>query len=94
MSEINSNDYLELCNQLKDLNDKRDEEEKKIKIKLLELIKSIITIYGLTRLISNLINPLEVEAEVYLLIETLRSYLSNMIENELLKLTEFYISDD
>mgnify|MGYP003679269084 CR=1 FL=1 len=91
MTELNSNDYLELCNQLKEINEKRESEELKMKDKISQYHKSFITIYGFIRQISNLIEPTELDAEVYMIIEVLRGMVSEIVEEEILKFNPFYI---
>ena len=82
----NENDYLELCNQLKDLNEKRETREKEIETELINYKKDIMTIYGLIRTISNTLEPENYDAEVYVLVDVLRGYVSEIIEAHILKI--------
>lgn len=82
----NENDYLELCNQLKELNETRDSREKEIETELVNYKKDIMTIYGLIRTISNTLEPENYDAEVYVLVDVLRGYVSEIIENHILKI--------
>ncbi len=81
---MNEGEYLELCNQFKELNDKRDNENKKIKEREMLLKKEIISIYGLVRVISDLIDPSEIDVEINMLIDLVRGRLSEMVENHIL----------
>ncbi len=85
---MNEGEYLDLCNQLKELNDERDKETKEMKEKLNQYKKELITIYGFIRQISNMIDPNEMEMEISILIEILRSKCSELIEEEILQYTK------
>lgn len=82
---MNENQYLELCNQLKEINESRDKEMKKIINESVEIKKKLITCYGLVRLVSNLIHSSEIDAEPYILLDVLRGMLSEFIEEDILK---------
>ena len=82
----NENDYLELCDHLKELNEKRDSREKEIETELVNYKKDIMTIYGLIRTISNTLEPENYDAEVYVLVDVLRGYVSEIIEAHILKI--------
>ena len=84
MDELNSNDYLELCDQLKEINDKREKSENIMKEKIMLFHKHFMTIYGFIRTISNTIDPNEIDGEVYMLIEILRGLCSDIVEDEIL----------
>jgi len=78
--------YLEAMEQLKELNEKREKENEKIKETLLEFKKQMISCYGIVRLIDMMyqdIGDLRVN-EITILIESLRDYLSQFAENNLI----------
>ncbi len=85
---MNDGEYLDLCNQLKELNDVRDEENAEVKGKLNEYKKELLTIYGFIRQISNMIDPNEIDAEIYMLVEILRGKVSELVEEEILQYTK------
>ena len=83
--------YLDAMNQLKELNEKREEENRKNKEELIQLKKELITCYGIVRLLDNLKenHPLDEPAvEVKICIETLRDYLSQFVEENILGVVE------
>ncbi len=82
----NENEYLEMCNHLKELNEKRDSREKEMQNELVNYKKDIMTIYGLIRNISNTLEPENYDAEVYVLVDVLRGYVSDIIETHILKI--------
>lgn len=84
MTDLNSNDYLELCDQLKEINDKREKSENEMKEKILLYQKHFMTIYGFIRHISNLLDPADLDGEVYMMIEMLRGMCSDIVEDEIL----------
>ena len=86
-NEMSEGMYLDAMNQLKELNEKREKENEKNKEKLIELKKELITCYGIVRLLDNLNenNPLDDSpVEVKIVIETLRDYLSQFVELNIL----------
>ncbi len=85
---MNEGEYLDLCNQLKSLNDERDNETKQIKEKLNSYKKELLTIYGFIRTISNMVDPNEIDTEIYMLIEILRGKVSELVEEEILQYTK------
>jgi len=91
--ELNSNDYLQLCDQLKEMNDKREKSEAIMKKKILLYQKHFMSIYGFIRHISDLMDPHEVEGEVYMLIEMLRGLCSDIVEDEILVHTPHFEKD-
>ena len=79
--------FIDAMNQLKELNEKRDEENKKYKEEVIQLKKELISCYGVVRLLDNLNenHPLgETPVEVKIVIETLREYLSQYVEDNIL----------
>ncbi len=86
---MNEGLYLEAMNQLKELNDKREEENKKHKNELLALKKELISAYGIVRVLDTLYENSfsndEPAIEVKIIIETLREYLSQFVEENILR---------
>ena len=87
MTTNNMNDgmYLDAMNQLKEINEKREKETEKHKRELVDLKKELISANGIVRLIdmmySDADEPLN---EISILIETLREYLSQFVENKII----------
>lgn len=69
------NEYLELCNQLKNEFDSKDKELNELKEKYNEVFKCFLSVYGFIRIIDNCD---EMERDSY--IETLRSYCSERFD--------------
>lgn len=74
-------EYLELCDQLKEKYEKHQIEMNLMKIKNKQLIKELITSYGMIRLIDNLTEETMIEMQIKIMIESLRSHLSNIFDN-------------
>lgn len=90
---MSDNDYLDLVNQLKEINERRDKNEKKMREKLLEYHKHFLSIYGFIRHISDNVNPFQHEDtnDSYFLIDILRNMVSEIVHDEILKFTPVYI---
>ena len=87
MEEPTDGQILELSNHLKSLYDKKELELEKIKEKNLELKKIIITAYGSVRLLNEQYNNILLDPETNnFIIEALRSYLSDVVQHEILEL--------
>jgi hypothetical protein len=85
----NENDYLEMTNHLKDLYDKKEKELSIVKEDNLDLKKIIMSCYGTIRLLDqNYHNILLDDSCNQLIIESLRSYLSDVVEYKILKLED------
>lgn len=69
------NEYLDMCNQLKEEFDKKDKELIKLREKYEDVFKCFISVYGFIRIIDNCD---ELDREQY--IETLRSYCSERFD--------------
>jgi hypothetical protein len=78
--------YLDAMNQLRDMNEVRDAELKKVKNELLEHKKELISTYGIVRLLDMIYTDQcdEPIVEVSVLIETLREYLSQFVEEKVI----------
>jgi len=87
-SEINSQEYVDLCNQLKELNDKREKEVIEIKQQLLEFKKFAITCYGLIRIITVLIEESIGDLQINSICDAFRSFCSQFIDENILSFTD------
>ena len=86
---ITEGQYIEMANHLKETYDKISEKLFKSEIKIMELKKEIITAYGLIRVIDNILEHLyDVPHEVVVLVECLRSHLSEVMDKELFNIKE------
>lgn len=84
-NNMNDGMYLEAMNQLKEMNEKREKETEKHKQELISLKKELISAYGIVRLIDMMYSDAEEPiGEISLLIETLREYLSQFVENKII----------
>jgi len=91
MEEVNfnnENEYLESMNRLKDKFDQNEELVKQALVDKDKLRKHLITAYGLIRLIDNGFDDEMggLIGQTSILIEALRGYLSDAIENDVLKI--------
>jgi len=74
--------YLEMCEQLKKKYDELEYIKAKLTMQNTDLKKEILTAYGLSRILDNLINNcFDVDMEVVCLSESLRGHLSNVIDD-------------
>ncbi len=87
-SEINSQEYVELCDQLKTMNEKREREVIEIKQQLLTYKKFAITCYGLSRIIGNLIEEATADLQINSICDCFRSFCSEFIDQQILSFTE------
>ena len=69
------NEYLEMCNQLKEEFDKKDKELQELQKKYNEILKSFLSCYGFIRILDN-----ADEEDKNGLIEILRGYCSQRLE--------------
>ena len=78
--------YLDAMNQLKDMNEVREKELKKVKTELKEFKKELISTYGVVRLLDMIYSDQAEEpiAEVSILIETLREFLGQFVEENII----------
>tara|TARA_R110002167_G_scaffold85579_3_gene231997 strand:+ start:355 stop:657 length:303 start_codon:yes stop_codon:yes gene_type:complete len=84
--------YIEMSNHLKETYDKISEKLFRSEIKIIDLKKDLITVYGLVRIIDNILDNLyEVPHEVVVLIECLRSHLSDVMDKELFNINDEYV---
>jgi len=85
--DMNDGKYLELCNQLKEINDKRDIEERKLKRKLYDYTHVILSAYGIIRSADEIMNTVhDIPYEAALIVDVARQQLREFIDDEILKL--------
>jgi len=83
--EMTDGEMLEMSNHLKELYDKKEKELEKIKEENLDLKKVIMSCYGSIRLLDQQWNNILLDRDTNsYIIEALRSYLSNVVEYEIL----------
>ena len=85
--DMNEGKYLELCNQLKEMNDKRDITERKMKKKLYEYKHIILSAYGMIRSADEIMNVThDIPYEAALVIDVARQQLREFVDSEILKI--------
>ena len=87
-SEINSQEYVLLCDQLKTMNEEREREVIEIKQQLLTYKKFAITCYGLSRIIAGLIEEITDNLQINSICDCLRSFASEFVDENILSFTE------
>jgi len=85
---INEKQYLDMSNHLKELYDKKEKELEKLKEENTNLKKTIMSCYGSVRLLDIQFSNLLLEETFPVIIESLRSFLSEYIDHEILKVYE------
>lgn len=86
---VNEQEYLDMTKQLKDLYDKKEKELEKVKEDNLDLKKVVMSCYGTIRLLDNNYHNIILDESCnQIIIESLRSYLSDIVEYKILKLEE------
>ena len=79
--------YLELCDQLKQMNDKREKEQRDLQKQLLKCKHMILSAYGIIRSADELINICnDMPYEPMLLIDVLRQQLETFVNKDILKI--------
>ena len=83
--EPTDGEMLEMSNHLKELYDVKEAQVEKIKEENLQLKKVVLSVYGVIRLLDQQFNNILLDPETNsYMIEALRSYLSNVVEYEIL----------
>jgi len=83
---MNDGAYLELCDQLKSMNDKREKEQRQLQKQLLKYQHMILSAYGIIRSADELINICnDMPYEPMLLIDVLRQQLESFVNKDILK---------
>lgn len=91
-SEINEQEYIEMSNHFKKLYDNLSEKNFEKDIKIMEIKKELITVYGFIRVIDNILERIyEVPHEIVVLVECLRGHLSDTIDKEIFKIKDIDI---
>ena len=87
MSEINSQEYLDMCSQLQGILKINEEKTRKAEEKLMEYKKFAITTYGVSRMISDLMDNSEcvIDMEIQVMVDALRSYASQFTEDNIIR---------
>tara|TARA_R110000851_G_scaffold148485_1_gene288815 strand:- start:73 stop:363 length:291 start_codon:yes stop_codon:yes gene_type:complete len=80
----NDGEYLEMCNHLKQTYDNISEKCFKLEMNEIEHKKIMMTCYGLIRSIDNMSEHIELPHELLNLIETLRGFMSGVVEYHIL----------
>ena len=84
-TEPNDGQILEMSNHLKELYDIKENQVEKLKEENLQLKKVVMSCYGVVRLLDQQFNNILLDADTNsYIIEALRSYLSNVVEYEIL----------
>ena len=85
----NEQEYLDMTNHLKELYNVKDKELEKLKEKNLDLKKIILSCYGSIRLLDQNFHNLLLDSECnQYIIESLRSYLSDVVEYNILNIQD------
>ena len=85
----NEQEYLDMTNHLKELYNVKDKELETLKEKNLDLKKVILSCYGSIRLLDQNFHNLLLDSECnQYIIESLRSYLSDVVEYNILNIQD------
>ena len=91
ISISNENEYLQMVDHLKSLYDVKEKELEKLKEDNLMFKKALISCFGIVRLLDiNNNNILLDENHNSVLVESLRTYLSDFVEYEIINIDEHY----
>ena len=83
---MNDQDMIDLCNQAKELVEKAEKKSNELSKENLDLKKAIISVYGMVRILDMIYEQSnDPEVEVDMLIDTIRSYLSDYCENNIIR---------
>tara|TARA_R110000765_G_scaffold395726_2_gene489494 strand:+ start:5498 stop:5761 length:264 start_codon:yes stop_codon:yes gene_type:complete len=77
----NDNDYLEQMNHLQELFNKKDKEVLEVLEKYKDILKELITCYGVIRLLDNQLEDIDAPLEIKCISELLRTQLSNFFDD-------------
>ena len=85
----NENEYIAMSNHLKELYDQIDLKNKKLTFEKMELQKILMSAYGMSRVIDYLTsNIMDIPADLVLLIEHLRGFLSDELDNHVFNIRD------
>lgn len=74
-------EYLQLCEQLKNTYEEKEQELNKLKQQNQELKKNLMSCYGFIRIIDYIVDEGDVPFELRTLIDVFRGYLSDMYDD-------------
>jgi antitoxin component HigA of HigAB toxin-antitoxin module len=77
----NDNDYLEQMNHLQELFNKKDKEVEQVLEKYKDILKELITCYGVVRLLDNQLEEIDAPLDIKCISELLRTQLSNLFDD-------------
>tara|TARA_R110000787_G_scaffold163689_2_gene276874 strand:+ start:684 stop:1007 length:324 start_codon:yes stop_codon:yes gene_type:complete len=93
-SPKNEGEYIEMANHLKQLYDEIGKKNEKLKQDKHELQKVLLGAYGMVRCLDNLVdNIYDVPSDLVVLIETLRSSLSDELDTHIFNIKKITIAD-
>ena len=93
-SPTNEYEYIEMANHLKKLYEEIDKKNKKILGEKQELIKVLLSSYGLIRVIDNYVsNVYDIPNDLVVLIETLRGSLSDELDTFIFNINKITLED-
>jgi len=88
-NDMNDNEYLEMCNQLKEKFDKVEEQEREIKKQMVVVKQELCKIYGLTEAIDEyLLNNLEIPDDLNTVLELLMSTVKDAVDEHVFGVKE------
>ena len=92
--EMNEGMYIEMCAHLKKLYEEMELKNNILKEDKIELQKILLCSYGMVRCIDNLLgNIYDVQNDLVVLIETLRSSLSDELDTHIFNIKKITLSD-
>lgn len=92
--EMTDGEYLEMSNHLKKLYDEMEEKNAKLMFDKLDLKKVLTTVYGLVRIIDNMVDAIHgVPTELEILVQTLRAYLSDEMDTHIFNIKAIDINE-
>ena len=88
-SPSNEGEYIEMSNHLKKIYEEVDLKNQKLTLEKMELQKILMSSYGMSRVIDNLAsNIMDIPADLVMLIEHLRSFLSDELDNHVFNIKD------
>lgn len=90
----NEGEYIDMAAHLKTLYEEMELKNEKLKLEKVELQKVLLGSYGMVRVIDNLLNNIyDVPTDLVVLIETLRSSLSDELDNHIFNIKKITLDD-
>ena len=85
----NEGEYLEMADHLKKLYDEVDLKNQKLTLEKMELQKILMSAYGLSRVIDNLVGHLmDVPGDLVMLVEHMRGFLSDELDTHVFNIKD------